>query len=66
LDLIVAKICLQQYENYEEHSQQARYNYGVMSLDKMCSYCENVVTPEEQQEYECPYCGEVAGLLDLP
>lgn len=61
----MARINLQQYENYEEHSQQARYYRGKMSLDKLCSFCENVLTLEEQQETECVYCGEVAGLIDI-
>jgi len=59
------KICLQQYEDYEEHSQQSRYFYGTMSLDKLCSYCEAVLTFDEQQDCECPHCQEVAGLIDL-
>ena len=61
----MAKLCLQNLDDYEEHSQQARYYNGVMSLDKMCSFCETTLTFEEQQDVQCPHCHEVAGLIDL-
>jgi len=31
----------------------------------MCSFCETMLTFEEQQDAECPKCHEVAGLIDL-
>ena len=62
----MAKLCLQNLDDYEEHSQQARYYNGVMSLDKVCSFCEDIIPFEMLPKGgPCPLCNEYAMFIDL-
>jgi hypothetical protein len=53
------------YEDYVEEAEQARYFYGKMQSDKICSYCENVIELEHQQENPCHICNEGRMLFDV-
>lgn len=52
------------YEDYVEKAEQARYFYGKLHTDKICSYCENVIEYEYQSVTPCHLCGEHGWLID--